>query len=249
MKNLILLNSILFSVLFSYSQCIPDSIYADSTFGVWPTPTTNFPPGEIGVQYYEIVNFKVPRDAGAIDSAAAGTYIDSIVLTSITNLPPGLSYECDNLLCSWRYDSLGCASLSGTPTTNGSYQISLDATVWTQLFFTPFPIPYSFDGYVINIGNTGINIINIDESNLELQNAIPNPSNEMTNIKFTTNKSESISFQITNLLGETVYLDNIISKRGVNDIILNTSSFSEGIYIYSISNNTTKSSKRLVVNH
>ena len=71
----------------------------------------------------------------------------------------------------------------------------------------------------------------------------------MTNIKFTTNKSENISFQITNLLGETVYLDNIISKRGVNDIILNTSSFSEGIYIYSISNNTTKSSKRLVVNH
>ena len=153
------------------------------------------------------------------------------------------------MLCSWRYDSLGCASLSGTPTTNGTYQISLDATVWTQLFFTPFPIPYSFDGYVINIGNTGINIINIDESNLVLQNAIPNPSNEMTNIKFTTNKSENISFQITNLLGETVYLDNIISKRGVNDIILNTSSFSEGIYIYSISNNTTKSSKRLVVNH
>ena len=88
MKNLIILTSILFSVLFSYSQCTPDSIYADSAFGVWPTPTTNFPPGEIGVQYYEIVNFKVPRDAGAIDSAAAGTYIDSIVLTSITNLPP-----------------------------------------------------------------------------------------------------------------------------------------------------------------
>ena len=71
MKNLIILTSILFSALFSYSQCIPDSIYADSTFGVWPTPTTNFPPGEIGVQYYEIVNFKVPRDAGAIDSCSS----------------------------------------------------------------------------------------------------------------------------------------------------------------------------------
>ena len=58
MKNLIILNSILFSVLFSYSQCTPDSIYADSTFGVWPTPTTNFPPGEIGVQNYEIVNLR-----------------------------------------------------------------------------------------------------------------------------------------------------------------------------------------------
>ena len=249
MKNLIIIVSILFSVLFSYSQCVPDSIYADSTFGVWPTPQTNFPSGDVGVPYYEIVNFKVPRDAGAIDSAAAGTYIDSIVLTSITNLPPGLSFECDNLLCSWRYDSLGCASLSGTPTTNGTYQISLDATVWTQLFFTPFPIPYSFDGYVINIGNTGINVIDIDNSILELQNAIPNPSNEMTKILFTSNKSEYVSFQITNLLGETIYVDRIFSKRGVNDILFDTSSLSEGIYVYSISNTTTKSSKRLVVNH
>lgn len=249
MKKLIILSTILISVLFSYSQCTPDSIYADSTFGVWPTPQTNFPSGDIGVQYYEIVNFKVPRDAGAIDSAAAGTYIDSIVLTSITNLPPGLSYECDNLSCSWRYDSLGCASLSGTPTTNGSYQISLDATVWTQLFFTPFPIPYSFDGYVINIGNTGINFIDIDESILELQNAIPNPSNEFTKIQFTSHKSENISFQITNLLGEVIYRDRLLSNRGVNNISVNTLNFSEGIYIYSINNSTTKSSKRLVVNH
>ena len=154
MKNFIILTSIIILSFIIPFTMYTDTIYADSTFGVWPTPTTNFPPGEVGVQYYEIVNFKIPRDAGAIDSAAAGTFIDSIVLTSISNLPPGLSYECDNLLCSWRYDSLGCASLSGTPTTNGIYQISLDATVWTQLFFTPFPIPYSFDGYVINIGNT-----------------------------------------------------------------------------------------------
>ena len=115
-----------------------------------------------------------------------------------------------------------------------------------SIIFYSFPIPYSFDGYVINIGNTGINITNIDESTLELQNAIPNPSNQMTNIKFSSNKSENISFQITNLLGEIIYFDNIISKRGVNDIIVNTSIFSEGIYIYSIINNITKSSKRLL---
>ena len=39
------------------------------------------------------------------------------------------------------------------------------------------------------------------------------------------------------------------SQRGVNDIHLNTLEFSEGIYIYSITNGKIKSSKRLVVNH
>ena len=37
------------------------------------------------------------------------------------------------------------------------YRISLDVKVWTMLFLTPIPIQYNFDGYVINIGNTGIN--------------------------------------------------------------------------------------------
>ena len=86
MKNFILSTVITLSFSNYFTQCIPDSIYADSTFGVWPTPQTNFPPGDVGIPYYEVVNFKIPRDAGAIDSAAAGTYIDSIVLTSISNI-------------------------------------------------------------------------------------------------------------------------------------------------------------------
>ena len=154
MKNLILITFCLFTFIFSYSQCTPDPSFADSSFGVWPTPQTNFPDGDIGVFYDEVVYFKVPRDAGNIDSAYAGQLIDSIILSSVTNLPPGLSYQCDIPSCTWNFDSVGCASISGTPTTNGSYQISLDATVWTEIFLTPFPVPYSFNGYSINIGPT-----------------------------------------------------------------------------------------------
>ena len=46
MKNFTLSLTFIFSLSFCFSQCVPDSIYADSTFGVWPTPQTNFPPGE-----------------------------------------------------------------------------------------------------------------------------------------------------------------------------------------------------------
>ena len=139
MKNLILITFCLFNFIFSYSQCTPDPTFSDSSFGVWPTPQTNFPNGDIGVFYDEVVYFKVPRDAGNIDSVYAGQLIDSIILSSVTNLPPGLTYQCDIPSCTWNYDSVGCASISGTPTTNGSYQISLDATVWTEIFLTHFP--------------------------------------------------------------------------------------------------------------
>ena len=249
MKNFIIITFCLFSFSFTHSQCVPDPIYADSTFGVWPTPQTNFPAGDIGVFYDEVVYFKVPRDAGNIDSAAAGTYIDSIVLSSVSNLPPGLTYQCDIPSCTWNYDSIGCATISGTPTTNGSYQISLDATVWTQIFLIPFPVAYSFDGYTINIGLTSDNSLGSSFSTLTLQDAIPNPSNNTTNIGYRSLNSENISFQITNLLGEIMIQDNFISNVGINTIGVNTSIFSNGVYLYSISNGHARSTKRLIVHH
>ena len=249
MKNLIFITFCLFSFSFSYSQCVPDPTYADSTFGVWPTPQTNFSDGDIGVFYDEVVYFKVPRDAGNIDSLYAGQLIDSIILSSVTNLPPGLSFQCDIPSCTWNFDSVGCASISGTPTTNGSYQISLDATVWTEIFLTPFPVPYSFNGYAINIGPTSTNSLSTGFSNLTLENPIPNPSNNSTNIGFKSLNSENISFEITNLIGEVILQYYFISNVGMNNISVNTSIYTNGVYLYSISNGLARSTKRLIVHH
>ena len=115
-----------------------------------------------------------------------------------------------------------------------------------DLGFSTVPLcdTVDFSDYIIQIGPVGTNdFYRQMSSTLELKDPIPNPSDQVTNIVYFSSNSVDISFQIINLLGETVYFDNIISKRGVNDIIINTSSFSEGIYIYSISNNTIKSSK------
>ncbi len=249
MKNLIFITFCLFSFSITYSQCVPDPIYSDSTFGVWPTPQTNFSNGDIGVFYDEVVYFKVPRDAGNIDSVYAGQLIDSIILSSVTNLPPGLSYQCNIPSCTWNFDSVGCASISGTPTTNGSYQISLDATVWTEIFLTPFPVPYSFNGYTINIGPTSNNSLGAGFSNLTLENPVPNPSNNSTNIGFKSLYSENIIFEITNLIGEVIVQDYFISNVGMNNISVNTSIYSNGVYLYSISNGLARSTKRLIVHH
>ena len=249
MKNLILITFCLFTYIFSYSQCTPDLTLADSTFGVWPTPQTNFSDGDIGVFYDEVVYFKIPRDAGNIDSAYAGQLIDSIILSSVSNLPPGLSYQCDIPSCTWNFDSVGCASISGTPITNGSYQISLDATVWTEIFTVPFPVPYSFNGYFINIGTTSDHSLGSSFSNLTLDNPVPNPSDNSTNIGYISINSDNISFEITNLLGEVILQENFVSKIGLNNISVNTSIFSNGVYLYSISNGLVRSTKRLIVHH
>ncbi len=86
-------------------------------------------------------------------------------------------------------------------------------------------------------------------SNLSLENPVPNPSDNSTNIGYSSTNSENISFEITNLLGEVILQENFVSKVGLNNISVNTSIFSNGVYLYSISNGLVRSTKRLIVHH
>ena len=115
--------------------------------------------------------------------------------------------------------------------------------------FTPFPVPYSFNGYSINIGPASDNTLGSSFSNLTLENPVPNPSNNSTNISYRSINSENVSFEITNLLGEKLIKENLVSNIGLNNISVNTSIFPNGIYIYSVSNGQVRSSKRLIVHH
>ena len=85
MKNFIIYIHIILSFI-TNSQCTPDRIYADSTWGVWNVGDGNFISGSKD-HIEQVVNFKFLMDAGDLDSAAAGTFIDSIVLTSISSYP------------------------------------------------------------------------------------------------------------------------------------------------------------------
>jgi hypothetical protein len=234
----------------SYSQCNPDPIYADSAWGIWPNPSDNFPPGDVGVDYSETINFKIPEDASLIDSVlGAGQVIHSIELTNVSNIPPGLSYSCDIPNCTWLANSAGCSVISGVPNSLGSYVISLDVIAYVETFFGPFGLPYPFDGYVINIGPVGMNSYKMTDNTFKLDDAFPNPSNQNTTVQFVTGKRNNVSFKINNLLGETVFEQSVFSKVGVNEINLSTSMLKNGVYLYSISDGFNFSVKRLIVNH
>ena len=53
---------------------------------------------DIGVAYQQIVDFKVPSDAGDIDASFSGVPVDSVVLNNVSNLPPGISYACNAIM-------------------------------------------------------------------------------------------------------------------------------------------------------
>ena len=249
MKKLLLLLFSFTAYNLSISQCTPDPLYADSSWGIWPDEQTNFMSGDIGVAYQQIINFKVPIDAGDIDSAFAGVPVDSVVLNNVSNLPPGISYACNVPSCTWYGDSAGCATIDGMPTTTGSFQITLDITGWVTLFIQPFPQTFNYDGYVINIGPVGIDSYHLTANTFKLDNAIPNPANNECKVQFVSGKNVLVDYKLTNLLGEIIESYPINGVRGVNDVYINTSLLQNGVYMYSISDGAQELTKRLIVNH
>ncbi|MCF8297249.1 MAG: T9SS type A sorting domain-containing protein, partial [Saprospiraceae bacterium] len=75
---------------------------------------------------------------------------------------------------------------------------------------------------------------NIDNSNFELSQNIPNPTNKTTTINYYLPKSGNAVFKVVNIAGETVYTKEYDSQQGENKIELNISNFESGVYYYSL---------------
>jgi hypothetical protein len=202
----------------------------------------------------------------SIDTLGTSFYVgdwpvDSMVMVETIGAPSGISLDCNTPNCVYAGDVVGCANVHGT--TNdpvGIYPITIVVNVYTHgtisIFGLQVPVEtdlYSATGAYETI--EGYNIVVDPLTGLEtfhqgdfalFQNS-PNPFAETTTIKFNSPNSENIVFKIYNLLGEEIESQLISSSIGVNTINLNTSSYSEGIYLYAINNGNEVLTKRMIV--
>ncbi|MCF6168622.1 T9SS type A sorting domain-containing protein [Lutibacter sp.] len=77
--------------------------------------------------------------------------------------------------------------------------------------------------------------------------AYPNPFRSTTRINFRSTKNQLIEFSLKNLLGKTVYLEQINSKIGYNTIPFNRANLTKGMYIYTLQTEREIISKRLII--
>lgn len=88
---------------------------------------------------------------------------------------------------------------------------------------------------------------NIPQVTLFSVSAYPNPFISDTNINFKSVKAQIIVFTVKNLLGTTVYEEQINASIGNNTIAFNRNSLTKGMYIYSLQTDVEIVSKRLVI--
>lgn len=248
-----------------YSQCSPDYDFGDAGFGVSPDPAIgeSFNEGDVGVEYEETIHILVPTDAGDVDStfAGLGAVIDSLELNGVFvdtgggNPVPlediGLNVSCNNLgdspnACTMLGGNQYCALIDGIPTLAGEFPLIISVTGYIVVFGQTQGIPISFDQYML--------IINGDPENISEQSGltsvsqnVPNPFVNTTTIKYELQNAGSIWFKVSNLLGEIVYKEEIIGRRGENEFTYNAHELNPGIYLYSVEAEGKKFTKRMVV--
>jgi len=231
------------------AQCTPDPLYTDSVYGVWPDTTENFPPGVLNVFYSDTLNILVPTDAGLVDPDFDGVNIDSVALTGIDNLPPGLSVVCNSqtgAACTYLSSQLGCGLIEGIPTAAGVYDMTINVIAYAFGGFVQVEQPFA--GYRITISedNSGIAAVT-SVMPLDVR-AVPNPAVGTTNFLFGLPRAAKAQVQVFNLVGEKLWDRTLSGRQGLNTVPFDANELESGVYLYTVEAGGHTFTSRLVVN-
>ena len=263
---------LVYSVL-SFSQCIPNSVYQDSMPNVWPA--SGFPDGMIGINYSQSWDMKTPAtlleaalgdsSVVTVDTLGSTIYIgdwpvDSVVTIDVYDIPPGLIVECSSPNCSYVGNQVGCAEISGIPTTLGTYSTDIVTNLYTHGVVTinvggvPLTVPVELDYFSVTGQYDTIHryTINITEATsvMEQKNLL-----EITNVNYKNNKlyidisssnSNICNLIISDVSGRIIYSSNISLKS--NPYTHKIAKYIEnGIYIITLRNNKNIISKKIKI--
>jgi len=251
MKKTLLTLSLAITSVFASAQCAPDPQF--SAPGIYPDSATGLSAAYVGQAYNEVITIISPLDTTVLyNGIPLAVTVQTIELTSVTGLPASFTYDCASSNCVFIGGSTSCAVLSSpspSPTEVGSHQIIMSTTTTVDAGIgIPITQDDVIDYYYIDVLNGTTSTLNqFDNSTFSLKDIYPNPVINTAKIQYISGLTNLVEFNIYNLLGEEVESRVISSSRGVNTINVNTTSYSEGIYLYTINNGSQILTKRMIV--
>lgn len=260
MKHVVLFVFSLLS-LAAVAQCEPDFDFGDAEWGASPDPSVGdqFDTAYVDVPYADVFHVLVPTDASAIDPMFT-LPLDSVILLNVTLIDTvtsetmglediGLEIVCNNLgsspdPCTLISGAQYCASLEGTPTTGGVFQMSLDVNAFVTVFGVAVAQPYQFNGYILDvIGESSGNNVAESPSDI-LWKLFPNPANDVLEIQ---GLPADAKIEIFSVSGQLITAEES-SMRGLNRTF-ETSSWTPGLYFVVSTTEHGVQSQRIVIEH
>jgi len=168
-----------------------------------------------------------------------GNYLKWSTATEINNDYFTIATSKDGI----NFEKLTTLSGNGNSNTPQYYKFldrnTIVGTTYYQLLQTDFDGTTTIEGHIEierrEIGNNSFVI-----------NLFPNPVSEQLNLQFNQTNNQPINISLTNLLGKTVLTETYNALKGFNEVQLNTSNLSKGVYFLTIYNGLETHYQKLV---
>lgn len=175
---------------------------------------------------------------------------------AVSNLPVGLTYNCDPPNCVFQANTLGCILIYGTPTsanTPDTFDLNITANVSTPFGIIPLTFPGTTapgSHYYLILRSAadclGSATYNLNGELPSIKNT-PNPFSAQTSIEIESLVNGAFQFDVFDLLGQRVYAETIQIFEGKNQFTFDAGELANGAYYYTISNAKGMAARRMLV--
>ncbi len=244
-----LLPFLLFSFVFSFwfsgetqAQCTPDMSCTD-TLNPGEICPDSLPDGYVGVPYDEVVTV-IPPATSVIGGQTVT--IDHLTLNSVLNIPPGLQYTPSDV--DMYPPNYYCILINGTPTDTGTYPLEIHVEAFIDggiLGIVDAGDQVDDTSLSITIRNATAAIVE-NNQNFIILGAQPNPFYGQTDIKYYSPDKEEVGLVVYDLLGNKIYSEKMIPRKGINKFNFTGNKLAKGIYCYSITAHNRTYTKRMI---
>jgi len=232
--------------------CLPDTTIV--TAGMYPINGTSsgfevfMPDAMVNVPYNEIVQLLIPADT-IIDTL--GFQIPAQVLSmrilDFDGLPPSMGFDCSADSCQWAGNEHGCVLFHGTPSWPEVGTYDVDVLVYGTVSagaLGSLSDTIIFKMHINVAPGQGIN-------EFVLANSVkmtPNPFSDLGTLKFEALKDKDFTLELFSITGQTVSIQQGRAETGMNEVKVDASHLSSGIYFYSLQMDDNSYAGRFVIN-
>jgi len=106
----------------------------------------------------------------------------------------------------------------------------------------------SATGEIMNANETDLLLVGIGENDfVNSFNVYPNPANSNANIAFDLTETADVNITVTNMMGQTIYVNTLSNVSGAQNINLNANNMANGMYFVNLEVNGNVVTKKLSI--
>jgi hypothetical protein len=162
-------------------------------------------------------------------------------LNSIVGLPSEFIYASNPANDTFPGGTAACLLLTSetnlVTSAQGTYPLTVNVTARVTTLFGPQSQNSAINGYKLVIDGP-VAVITRDVTTFGVLSTFPNPATDNTTIEFGSANSSNVTLNVYNSIGSLVFSNKINATAGSNFTTVNTNSFANGNYIYTLNNGT-----------